>query len=498
MSPGRSRLVRFFVRRSTRAGPHTPGPDGGPPAGGSSENLTRRCSHARTARRAGRSRWPDDHREAAITEPVHPARSPAAPPRAPGRSRTPPSRRASGPAPRTRASSSSRADAGLGDLARRRTSTTSRCRSANAATCGRCVTTSTWEVRASAGEPPSDLERGPAADPGVDLVEHERRHRVRGRRGPPQTRASPGTARRPEAPLAIGRGRRPGVRGQQQLDLVDPLRTGDDGHRAVTEVDRQAVGVGSCRTSTTRRAAGIASSASSAVTRAARAAPPPCDRRPAQRGRRRPPGVPRSASRSVRSSTSRSSSPSSSASRAAASFAQASTSSTSVAVGPRSARRSAARRSSTTASRSRVGLDALGVGGRQVGGDVGDAGTPTSARRSASAASRGSWARTWSRDRRADASAVARVRRAVLGVVPGSPASARWAVAAAVRSSSAWDSRSASPRSVVVLARAAGRDARSPPGRAAAARPPALVPGRAGRSPPAAASTARSRCQVAR
>ena len=54
----------------------------------------------------------------------------------------------------------------------------------------------TWAVRASAGEPPADLDRGPAADAGVDLVEDEARHADRRRRARSRARASPATARR--------------------------------------------------------------------------------------------------------------------------------------------------------------------------------------------------------------------------------------------------------------------------------------------------------------
>ena len=46
------------------------------------------------------------------------------------------------------------------------------------------------------GQPAADLDRGPAADAGVDLVEDQRRRRGRSRPGTPRGRASPGRARR--------------------------------------------------------------------------------------------------------------------------------------------------------------------------------------------------------------------------------------------------------------------------------------------------------------
>src|SRR4051812_29277121 len=51
-SPGWSRLVRFFVRRSTRAGPTTPGPPSGAARRGIRSILTRRWSHGATGRRS--------------------------------------------------------------------------------------------------------------------------------------------------------------------------------------------------------------------------------------------------------------------------------------------------------------------------------------------------------------------------------------------------------------------------------------------------------------
>src|SRR3954451_2708153 len=51
-SPGSSRLVRFLVRRSTRAGPVTPGPPSGTARRGIRSILTRRWSHGATGRRS--------------------------------------------------------------------------------------------------------------------------------------------------------------------------------------------------------------------------------------------------------------------------------------------------------------------------------------------------------------------------------------------------------------------------------------------------------------
>ena len=101
----------------------------------------------------------------------------AAPGRGPGPPRTPRARPASGTAPAAgppRRGPATPLRVTAPSLALR----TTRCWSANAATCGRWVTTSTWAVRASAASRRPDLDGGPAAHPGVDLVEHQGRHRV--------------------------------------------------------------------------------------------------------------------------------------------------------------------------------------------------------------------------------------------------------------------------------------------------------------------------------
>ena len=102
--------------------------------------------------------------------------------------------------------------------------TTTKCRSANAATWARWVTTITWACWASVGQPATDLERDRAADTGVDLVEDQRRpvadsvgqHDLQGQPDPGQLAAGrgPGQAAR----LAAR------VRGEQKLDLVGPVR----------------------------------------------------------------------------------------------------------------------------------------------------------------------------------------------------------------------------------------------------------------------------------
>ena len=58
---------------------------------------------------------------------------------------------------------------------------TSRCAAPRAATCGLCVTTSTCTPPRQPRQPVADRRRGRAADVGVHLVEHQRRHRRAGR-----------------------------------------------------------------------------------------------------------------------------------------------------------------------------------------------------------------------------------------------------------------------------------------------------------------------------
>ena len=99
---------------------------------------------------------------------------------------------------------------------------TTRCVSANAATCARWVTTTTWWSRGQPRQPPADLARGLPADAGVDLVEDHDRHRVGagehdldGEHDARELTAGGALVHRPR--------RRAGVGGQQQRDLVDAL-----------------------------------------------------------------------------------------------------------------------------------------------------------------------------------------------------------------------------------------------------------------------------------
>ena len=162
MSPGCSRLVRFLVRASTRATPWTPGPRSGSRRGRTEGHAHHRPScHARAARSRHATRPAGRRRSAAA--PLGVGDAPAAPRRAPGpssESSMPASIRASS---RTRPSPSSTCTPLRGDLRRHRPSRPRRCRSANAATCGRWVTTSTWACRPAgpAGAPTSSAARPP-------------------------------------------------------------------------------------------------------------------------------------------------------------------------------------------------------------------------------------------------------------------------------------------------------------------------------------------------
>ena len=134
-------------------------------------------------------------------------------------------------------------------------------RSAYAATWGRWVTTRTCADLGQPREPAADLDRGLAADPAVDLVEDERRHRagagqgdLEGQHHPRQLTA--GRALVERARLA------PGVGGEQELDLVDPRRPEPQRPRADREARRRSR---VCRTTTSSTAWGIARRSSSPV-----------------------------------------------------------------------------------------------------------------------------------------------------------------------------------------------------------------------------------------
>ena len=95
----------------------------------------------------------------------------------PGPARSPPGRPASGRA-RAPGPLVQQPDVAPGDRSVVSVLSTTTWGSANAATCGRWVTTTTWWSRASRASRRPDLDGRPAADPGVDLVEDERRHGV--------------------------------------------------------------------------------------------------------------------------------------------------------------------------------------------------------------------------------------------------------------------------------------------------------------------------------
>ena len=120
-----------------------------------------------------------------------------------------------------RSSPSTRRHAGATDAS---SLATTRCRSANAATCGRCVTTSTWRcgpARPAAGRPrPRRGRRRPR---------RPRRRRTSGTGSAPASTTSRASMTRdsspPDAPLCSGRGGASRVRDEQELDLVDAVRS---------------------------------------------------------------------------------------------------------------------------------------------------------------------------------------------------------------------------------------------------------------------------------
>ncbi len=81
----------------------------------------------------------------------------------------------------------------------------------------------TWASRGQPGQPAADLDRGLAADPGVDLVEHEGRHRVGAGEHDLDGQHDPGQLAARGA-LAERQGRRAGVGGQPDLHLVGAVR----------------------------------------------------------------------------------------------------------------------------------------------------------------------------------------------------------------------------------------------------------------------------------
>ena len=194
--------------------------------------------------------------------PGAPAPPPAAPRRARGRCPSRRARRASARARRPGSSSIQRADPLAGPSPARALST-SRCRSAYAATCGRCVTTTTWCRTASLGQPAADLHRARSASTPAPTSSKT----IVGTGSAPasatssasMTLDSPRRTRLCAAPR-----RRARVGDEPQLDPVDAVRARDDERIAdprVGSARRTARGV----TATSSRASGIASPPSSAV-----------------------------------------------------------------------------------------------------------------------------------------------------------------------------------------------------------------------------------------
>ena len=126
----------------------------------------------------------------------------------------------------------------------------------------------TWWVRREPGQPAADLDRGPAADARVDLVEHHRRHRVGAGEHHLDGEHHPGQLTAGRA-LVHRRGAAPGCAEQQQLDLVDAVgarrqRAAADGR---ARRSRRRCGIG--RDLDLQPGIGMASPASSAVTASA-------------------------------------------------------------------------------------------------------------------------------------------------------------------------------------------------------------------------------------
>ena len=89
---------------------------------------------------------------------------------------------------------------------------------ANAATCARCVTQRTWWRDPSVCEEPPDRDPRFTADPGVDLVEHQGRRRLREHQA--ESPASHGTSSPPDAARARGRAVSPGLAARRKIDAV--------------------------------------------------------------------------------------------------------------------------------------------------------------------------------------------------------------------------------------------------------------------------------------
>ena len=200
------------------------------------------------------------------------------------------------------------------------------CRSANAATWARCVTTITWCERGQPGQSAADLGGGPAADTGVHLVEHQGGHRIRAgqhhleRQHHPRQLAARGAARDRQCrahPDARPAGSRPGRcrprpathHGAVDLDAVrgagpiaDPcVRRRRRARPAHGQVGSSAVAAPPSRVAAAdlraRQGQAVAATGRRVPQRrrrAARPAPPPtCPGRPVRRGHPPPRPAPR-------------------------------------------------------------------------------------------------------------------------------------------------------------------------------------------------------------
>src|SRR3954447_3319542 len=223
-SPGSSRFVRFLVRRSMRAGPMTPGPPSGAARRRVRNILTRRWSHGaidgRSAARpapcppglpvahgagsplhlGGGEELPGVRlRGAGVLHPAEHPRELADPPRL---------------VQRRHAAHRHLAVAGL-----HHREVTVRGRGA----LRQVGDDDHLRGPGEPGQPAADAERRPAAHPRVDLVEDERRHGVGCAEHDlePEHEAGQLSARRA---LGDRPGRRAGMRHEQELDLVDPVR----------------------------------------------------------------------------------------------------------------------------------------------------------------------------------------------------------------------------------------------------------------------------------
>ena len=154
---------------------------------------------------------------------------------------------------------------------------------ANAATCARCVTQRTWCRAPSVCQQTADRDAGFTADPGVDLVEHQRRRRLRQHHARRQHRTGE---------LAAGRGpgqrsgRLPGVGRQQEHH---PVVTVVGRLPRSTTTSTAAWGIASsCRCTSMARASGSAAARRAAVSAAAAACAAAACSRPAALDRGRP------------------------------------------------------------------------------------------------------------------------------------------------------------------------------------------------------------------